>query len=165
MITTIFYRGFFSKLMHCCLTCSSQENIINIINNFCPNKAHGYAGISVSMLKLCAVEAAIPLQIIFQDCINSGIFPDSWKYANVQPIHKKTTARLKVTIDPSHCYPFVVTFLRKLSSTKFMLFWTSITCCQKTNLVLDQVIRRYTNFYPLHHLFMTPLKIMTRPQW
>ena len=58
-----------------------------------------------SMLKLCAAEAAIPHQIIFQDCINSGIFPDSWKYANVQPIHKKITARLKATIDPSHCYP------------------------------------------------------------
>ena len=23
-------------------------------------------------------------------------------------------------------------------------------------------VRRYTNLYPLHHLFMTPLKIMTR---
>ena len=67
----------------------TREHIINIINNFCPNKAHRYDGISVSMLKLCATEVAIPLQIIFQDCINSGIFPDFWKYANVQPIHKK----------------------------------------------------------------------------
>ena len=29
----------------------TREHIINIINNFCPNKAHGYDGISVSMLK------------------------------------------------------------------------------------------------------------------
>ena len=64
MITTVFYRGLFSKLMHCCLACPSQENI-SILSIICLNKAHGYDGISVSMLKVCAVEAAIPLKVIF----------------------------------------------------------------------------------------------------
>ena len=32
----------------------TKEQIINIINNLSSNKAHGYDGISVSMLKLCA---------------------------------------------------------------------------------------------------------------
>ena len=54
----------------------TKEQISNIINNLSSNKAHGYDGISVSMLKLCAGEVACPLQIIFQDCINLGIFPD-----------------------------------------------------------------------------------------
>ena len=67
----------------------TTDYIINIINSLSSNKAHGYDGISVSMLTLCAAEVAIPLQIIFQDCIDSRMFPDSWKYANVQPIHKK----------------------------------------------------------------------------
>ena len=71
----------------------TTEYIINIINTLCSNKAHGYDGIFVSMLKLCASEVAIPLQIIFQDCINSGMFPGCWKYANVQPIHKKSNYR------------------------------------------------------------------------
>ena len=62
---------------------------IKIINNFSSNKAHGYDGIFVSMLKICAAEIAIPLQIIFLNCINSAIFPDCWKFANVQPIYKK----------------------------------------------------------------------------
>ena len=70
---------------------SLTNNIIyNIIsNNFKSNKAHGCDGICVAMLKLCVVEVTIPLQITFNDCINSGSFPDTWKYANVQPIHKK----------------------------------------------------------------------------
>ena len=72
----------------------TKEEIINIINNLSSNKAHGYDGISVSMLKLCAVEVASPLQIIFQDCINFGIFPDCWKYANVQPIHIKNNRQI-----------------------------------------------------------------------
>ena len=83
----------------------SKEQIIKIINNFSFNKAHGYDGISVSMfsshkahgydgmslsmLKICATEIAVPLQIIFMNCINSAIFPDCWKFANVQPIYKK----------------------------------------------------------------------------
>ena len=99
-----------------------REQIISIINHFSPNKAHGYDRISVSMLKLCAAKIAAPLQIIFQDCINSGTFPGCWKYANVQSIHKKITVRSKVTIDPFHCYPFVAKVLRKSSLTKFMLF-------------------------------------------
>ena len=71
----------------------TTNDIINIINNLSSNKAINYDEISVSMLKLYAAEVVIPLQIIFQDCINSGMFPDCWKYANVQPIHIKSNYR------------------------------------------------------------------------
>ena len=71
----------------------SKNLITNIINDLNTNKANGCDGISVAMLQLCAVEVATPLQIIFQDCLNSGMFPDSWKYANVQPVHKNLTAK------------------------------------------------------------------------
>ena len=37
------------------------------------------------MLHICAAEVAIPLDIIFRKCVSTGMFPDSWKYANVQP--------------------------------------------------------------------------------
>ena len=45
------------------------------------------------MLKLCAAEVGIP-QMIFNDCINSGMFPDCWKYVNVHPIHKKDNCQI-----------------------------------------------------------------------
>ena len=83
----------------------TTEYIINIINTLCSNKFHGYDGISVAMLKLCASEVAIPLQIIFQDCINSGMFPDCWKYANVQPIHKKSNRQIKSNYKPISLLP------------------------------------------------------------
>ena len=73
----------------------TREQIISIIIHFSPNKAHGYDCLSVSMLKLCAAEIAAPLQIIFQDCINSGTFPDCWKYANVKPIYKQNNRQIK----------------------------------------------------------------------
>ena len=51
--------------------------------------ANGYDGISVTIQRVCDAAVAIPFQIIFNDCINSDMFPDSLKYANVQLIHKK----------------------------------------------------------------------------
>ena len=39
----------------------SQEQIINIISYFNPNKSRGHDDVSVSMLKICA-EVALPLQ-------------------------------------------------------------------------------------------------------
>ena len=53
------------------------------------NKAHGPDEISAHMIKLCANELCEPLRIIFQNIIDTGIFPDQWKEANVTPVHKK----------------------------------------------------------------------------
>ena len=74
----------------------SREQIIDIINKFNPKKAHGYDQISVAMLQSCVFEVSIPLQLIFQKCIFSGVFPVYWKYANVQPIHKKRYSFLNI---------------------------------------------------------------------
>ena len=92
----------------------TKEQIINIINNLSSNKAHGYDGISVSMLKLCAAEVASPLQIIFQDCINFGIFPDCWKYASVQPIHKKNKRQIISNYRPISLLPICSKIIEKI---------------------------------------------------
>ena len=88
--------------------------IIDIINSLNPNKAHGHGGISVSMLKLCAAEVVTPLQIIFSDCINCGIFLDSWKYANVQPILKKVNRQIKINYRPISLLPIRGKILEKI---------------------------------------------------
>ena len=41
------------------------------------------------MLKICDSSIIKPLSIIFNNSLNSGIFPTIWKKANVIPIHKK----------------------------------------------------------------------------
>ena len=108
----------------------SKEQIIKIINNFSFNKAHGYDGISVSMfsshkahgydgmslsmLKICATEIAVPLQIIFMNCINSAIFPDCWKFANVQPIYKKNNRQMKNNYRPISLLPICGKILEKI---------------------------------------------------
>ena len=79
--------------------------IVNIISNLNPNKADGFDEISVAMLKLCAREVAKPLKIIFQNCLRSVIFPNGWKYANVQPVHKKKYRQLKINYTPISLLP------------------------------------------------------------
>ena len=65
----------------------SDEKILNIIRSLNPNKAHGWAEISVRMIKLSDTALVITLKIIFKNCLRRGLFPEIWKYANVVPVH------------------------------------------------------------------------------
>ena len=59
-------------------------------------------------------EVSIPLQLIFQKCIFSCMFPDYWKYANVQPIHKKGNRQLKTNYSPMSLLPICGKILEKI---------------------------------------------------
>ena len=53
-----------------------NEKLMKIIQSLGPNRAHGYDGISIRMLKLCSLSKIKPLSIILQNCLKSSIFPD-----------------------------------------------------------------------------------------
>ena len=72
-----------------------QDEIVSIILKQNLRKAHGCDNVSMAMLKLCPNEIAVPLRLIFQKCIDIGKFPNSWKMANVQPIHTKNDRQVK----------------------------------------------------------------------
>ena len=86
------------------------DKIVDIIQKYSPNKANGCDQISVAMLKICATEVALPLSLIFQSCLSTGTFPESWKCANVQPIHKKITVKLNQITGLYHFYLYVENF-------------------------------------------------------
>ena len=58
-----------------------NEKLLKITQSLDANKAHGYDG-KTTIIK--------PLSIIFQNCLESSIFPDDWKKGNIVPVHKKT---------------------------------------------------------------------------
>ena len=91
----------------------TRNHLIKVIDTFDANKAHGYGGISVSMLKLCDAKVALYHQMIFSDCVNSGMFPDNWKYANVQPINKKDNRQIKGNNRPISLLPICRKILEK----------------------------------------------------
>ena len=69
----------------------STNDILNIIRNLNPNKAHGHNVISIQMLKICDEQVCKPLGIIFRSCLENGKFSSEWKKANVVPVLKKKT--------------------------------------------------------------------------
>ena len=73
---------------------STKDDVLWIINNLDPNKAHGYDKISIRMLKICGDSICRPLNIIFEICLGTGKFPVEWKKANIVPIHKKVISKL-----------------------------------------------------------------------
>ena len=75
-----------NRLSHINISVDDVKDILKVLK---PNKANGPDNISVPMIKLCADPICLPLQIIFQNIIDTGIFPEQWKEANVTPVHKK----------------------------------------------------------------------------
>ena len=66
-----------------------NTDILKIIQNLNPNKAHGHDKISIRMLKLCIDLLCRPVELIFKDCLTNGIFPSDWEKGNIVPVHRK----------------------------------------------------------------------------
>ena len=61
---------------------------MKLIQNLDSNKSSGTDIIPIRTIKEFAEQLAPPLAIIYNKIIETGIFPDKWKTANVTPIHK-----------------------------------------------------------------------------
>ena len=57
------------------------------------------------MIKICDLSIVEPLCIIFEDCLETGMYPSLWKQANVIPIHKKDSRRCKTNYWPISLLP------------------------------------------------------------
>ena len=92
----------------------STNQIIDIIQKYSTKKSHGCDDISVAMLQLCASKVALPLSLIFKECLLTGKFPDCWKAANVVPIHKKNSRQLKMNYRPISLLPICGKIFEKI---------------------------------------------------
>ena len=70
------------------LTPTNRHEIEKLISNL-PNKnSSGFDMINNKLLKLIKTEIAVPLEIVFNVSIESGIFPDKMKLAEIVPLYK-----------------------------------------------------------------------------
>ena len=110
-----------------CKSLSSVEfstyDILKIIRNLYPNKAHGHDMISIRMLKICDESICKPLGIIFRSCLENGKFPSEWKKANVFPVFKKNNKQDLKNYRPISLLPVSdKIFERLLYNSMFKLF-------------------------------------------
>ena len=54
-----------------------NRKIINIIRSLNEDKAHGHDNISIRIIKIFDTVIVEPLSIIFNNCINQSMFPDT----------------------------------------------------------------------------------------
>ena len=74
--------------------CFNEGVILKIFNASNINKAHGHDDISIRMIKLCSKSVVKLLPMIFNNCIDTGTFPDIWKRSNKIPVHKKSDTQI-----------------------------------------------------------------------
>ena len=92
----------------------TSNDVLNIIKSLNINKAHGYDNISIRMLKLFGESICKPLELIFQSCLQLGVFPDLWKKANIISIHKKSLKKLLKNYRPVSLLPICSKIFERL---------------------------------------------------
>ena len=92
----------------------STEEIKELLQGLNVNKAHGPDEISANMLKICGDNLILPLKIIFNNIILTGIFPSQWKKANVTPVHKKNDKQLINNYRPISLLPVLAKVFEKI---------------------------------------------------
>ena len=101
----------------------AKEDILRIINNLDPNKAHGHDEISIRMLKICGDSICRPLNIIFKTCLRTGKFPLEWKKANIVPIHKKGDKQAVKNYRPVSLLPICGKIFERLLYNEMLNFF------------------------------------------
>ena len=103
----------------------NQKTILDIINNINVNKAHGPDNISGHMIELCGENITLPLSIIFNNIMNTGIFPSIWKTANVTPIYKKENKQNAKNYRPISLLPLFSKIFEKILFSKMYNYFNS----------------------------------------
>ena len=109
----------------------SNNDILKIIRNLDPNKAHGHDVISIRMAKIYDNSICKTLKLIFQSCLESGKFPSELKKANVVPIHKKGDKQILKNYRSISLLPITGKILERL------LYDTMFEVFTKNNLISD----------------------------
>ena len=69
------------------LSPTNKQEVLPVIKGLKNKKSSGWDGISNKLLKDLAYVLAYPLSIVFNKSIDTGIFPEIFKIADVIPLH------------------------------------------------------------------------------
>ena len=100
-----------------------DSDITSIIKSLKATKTHGADNISIRMIQLCGDSITLPLTLIFKFSLRNGIFPATWKMANIIPVHKKEEKNIVKNYRPISLLPiFAKVFERLLFNSLFAHF-------------------------------------------
>ena len=106
-----------------------EAEVIKALHDLKPKKSSGMDGVSQELLKSISSVVFVPLTLIINTSINTGVFPSPWKKSKITPISKGGD-----TTDPKNYRP--------------------VTCVPTASKVLESVIERQVrNYFEKNHLF------------
>ena len=100
-----------SRLSSFAITAQEIKDILKALEK---NKAQGPDNISVQMIQLCGDDLVVPLQFIFQNIIETSVFPNQWKEANVTPVHKKKDKQTASNYRPISLLPIFAKMFERI---------------------------------------------------
>ena len=98
------------------------KQTIAIIDKICSNKASGYDGLSVCVLKKIAPLFANPLCRLLNLSISTNSFPNHWKIAKVTPLHKGGARNDVNNYRPISVLPILSKILEKHVASSLSVF-------------------------------------------
>ena len=84
---------------------------------------HGHDKISIRMLQLCSNSICNPLELVFQQAMESDSSPSEWKKGNVVPIHKKNNKQYLKNYRPISLLPIRGKIFEKLIFNEMLKFF------------------------------------------
>ena len=103
----------------------SDAEIVLLIRKLNAKKASGPDEISSRMLLLCDDTIVPPLRIIFSNILTTGIYTNTWKSANVTPIHKKNDKQSIKNYRPISLLPICAKIFKKIFFDQLYSYFTS----------------------------------------
>ena len=76
----------------------TSDDILKLIKNYNPNKAHGHDMISIRIIKICDASICKPLEVIFRSCLENGKFPTEKKLMWFQHTKKEISKAWKTNV-------------------------------------------------------------------
>ena len=102
----------------------SEQMIIDAISEISASSAPGPDGIQASFWKKCAIELAVPLQMLFIQSLESGIIPECLKRAAIVPIYKGGDKSLPSNYRPISLTPILMKIFERVIRKQVTQFLT-----------------------------------------
>ena len=131
-----------------------DDEILSLIRNLNTAKAFGPDNISAKMLQICDNSIVLPISLIYNNIITTGIYPDLWKLANVIPVHKKGDKQNVTNYRPISLLPICGKMFEKIVFNQLYSYFVSndlITKNQSGFRAGDSTINQLIEFTNIIH--------------
>ena len=125
----------------------SAKDIGKIIQNLDSKKPHGQDNISIGMLKICGDSIYVPLEMIFQQAIFTGVLPSEGKKRNIVLINKKSDEQNIKNYRPVSLLPICGKIFERLFLTKCLSISPLINSSLKTDSCINQLLPITRKFF------------------